>query len=132
MRYFFGVMPMLLVLSVAPGAQADPVLECANQFGSQVEIGDCLADVEKNVDATMLVALGFAKASAMELDTVTERETAAPALEAGQAAWSAYRDRHCEYVGSTLGGGSGTGIAIRGCRIELGRARIDLLMIFTN
>ena len=132
MRYFFRVIPTLLVLLVAAEAQADPVMECYNRFGSQVEVGDCLADIEKNVDATMGVALGFAMASAKELDEVTEREVALPALEAGQAAWSAYRDQHCEYVGSTFGGGSGTGIAIRGCRIELARARTDILMKFTN
>lgn len=132
MRYFFRVIPTLLVLLVAAEAQADPVMECGNRFGSQAEIGDCLADIEMNVDATMGVALGFAMASAKELDEVTEREVALPALEAGQAAWSAYRDQHCEYVGSTFGGGSGTGIAIRGCRIELARARTDILMKFTN
>ncbi len=132
MKRYFGMMPTLFVLLVAPEAQADPVMECGNQFGSQIEIGDCLADIEKNVDAAMGVALGFAMASAKELDTITEREVAVPALEAGQAAWSAYRDQHCEYVGSTFGGGSGTGMAIRGCRIELARARTDVLMKFTN
>jgi len=132
MKRYFGMMPTLFVLLVAPEAQADPVMECGKQFGSQIEIGDCLADIEKNVDAAMGVALGFAMASAKELDTITEREVAVPALEAGQAAWSAYRDQHCEYVGSTFGGGSGTGMAIRGCRIELARARTNVLMKFTN
>ncbi|MCH8167628.1 MAG: DUF1311 domain-containing protein [Proteobacteria bacterium] len=107
-------------------------MECANQSGNQVEIGACLADIEKNVDAALEVALGFAMESAKELDTVTERKVVVAALEAGQAAWSAYRDRHCEYAGSTFGGGSGTGIAIRGCRIELARARTGALMKFTN
>ena len=132
MKRFCGVLPVLLVIVAATGAQGDPVMECGNQFGSQVEIGDCLADVEKNVDASIEVILGFAMNSARELDTVTERDVAVPALEAGQVAWAAYRDRHCEYVGSTFGGGSGTGIAIRGCRIELARARTDVLMKFAN
>jgi uncharacterized protein YecT (DUF1311 family) len=132
MKCFFGITLALLTILMAPGAQADPIMECGNQFSNQVEIGDCLADVEKNVDATMRVALGFAMASAKELDTVTEREVATPALEAGQAAWAVYRDQHCEFVGSTFGGGSGTGIAIRGCRIDLARARADVLLMFTN
>ncbi len=76
--------------------------------------------------------LGFVTASAQELDTVTGRKVAVPALEAGQAAWVAYRDLHCEFVGATFGGGSGTGAAIRGCRIELGRARADALLEFTQ
>jgi uncharacterized protein YecT (DUF1311 family) len=132
MKRYFGMMPALLALLVAAEPKADPIMECGNQFGSQIEIGDCLADVEKNADATMEIALGFAMEAAKDLDTVTEREVAVPALEAGQAAWSAYRDQHCEYVGSTFGGGSGTGIAMRGCRIELARARTDVLMKFTN
>jgi uncharacterized protein YecT (DUF1311 family) len=132
MKGQFGIVPALLALLVAADAQADPIMECGSQFGSQIEIGDCLADVEKNVDTTMQVALGFAMEAAKSLDTVTEREVALPALEAGHAAWSAYRDQHCEYVGATFGGGSGTGMAIRGCRIELARARTNALMRFTN
>ena len=132
MKRFFGSVPMLLVLFAAPGAQADPTLECSNRAGSQIEVGECLVGVEKNVDAAMVDALGFALEAARELDKVTERKSVVPALEAGQANWSAYRDQHCEYVGTTWGGGSGTGMAIRSCRIELGRARTDVLMQFAN
>jgi uncharacterized protein YecT (DUF1311 family) len=132
MKYFCGLILALFLLLPAPGAQADPIMECGNQFGSQVEIGDCLAAVEKNTEAAMEVVLGFAMDAAKEIDTITERAVVVPALDAGQAAWSAYRDRHCEYVGSTFGGGSGTGIAIRGCRIELARARTGALMQFVN
>ena len=53
MKRYLGMMPMLFVLLVAAEAQADPVMECGNQFGSQVEIGDCLVDIGKNVDASM-------------------------------------------------------------------------------
>lgn len=113
-------------------AGADPVMECSTKASSQVEIGRCLADVERSVDEAVNTALGFALSAARELDDVTRRKVAVPALEEGQASWSQYRDRHCEYVGATFGGGSGTGIAIRGCRIELGRARTDQLMKFAQ
>jgi uncharacterized protein YecT (DUF1311 family) len=131
MKGHLGMMSALLALLVAAEPKADPIMECGNLFGSQVEIGDCLADVEKNADATLEAAFGFAMETAKELDTITEREVVVPALEAAQVAWSAYRDQHCEYVGSTFGGGSGTGTAIRGCRIEFARARTDVLMKFT-
>jgi len=132
MKLCFGTIAMLLVFSMAPGAQADPVLECGSQTDNQVELGLCLAEVEKTVDTAMDLALGFAMAAAKDLDDITERDVAVPALKTGQAAWSAYRDRHCEYVGATYGGGSGTGKAIRGCRIELARTRTDILMNFTR
>ena len=63
---------------------------------------------------------------------MTERETSVPALTAGQASWEAYRTAQCEFVGTTYGGGSGTGIAIRSCRIALARARADDLMRYVQ
>jgi uncharacterized protein YecT (DUF1311 family) len=112
------------VATVAAGvAAADPASECGFDYSSQVEIADCVAAIEARVDASMATMLSFAIDSAKELDDVTGRAVALPSLEAAQASWIAYRDAQCEYVGATFGGGSGTGIAIRSCRIELGRAR---------
>ena len=117
---------LCLVLWGAGTALADPATECGGS--SQVEIGNCVADTLARVDATIEVFLGFAKSSAEELDGVTGRVVTVPALDAAQAAWLAYRDAHCDYVGATFGGGSGTGIAINSCKIELGRARAAELM----
>ncbi|WP_245306254.1 lysozyme inhibitor LprI family protein [Roseovarius aestuariivivens] len=109
---------------------SDPATECGG--GSQIEIGDCVADTLDRVDATVEIYLGFAMSSAEELDEVTGRPVSVPALQAGQTAWSAYRDAHCEYVGTTFGGGSGTGIGINTCRIELGRDRAEDLMRYVR
>jgi len=120
---------LLMTLGAAPFAvQADPALECDAHNDTQIEVRDCVAAAEVQVDAAVKKAYGFAMTSAKELDQVTGRKVSAKALEASQAAWSTYRDTHCTYVGSTLGGGSGTGIAITGCRIILGRARVARLM----
>jgi uncharacterized protein YecT (DUF1311 family) len=117
---------LALLAGLAAPARADPTLECPG--GSQVEIGDCLARTEAQVDQALATALGFARQTAEELDQATQRSVAVPALEGSQAAWMAWRDAQCDYVGATFGGGSGTGQAIRACRIELGRARMDQLM----
>ena len=114
------------------GAYADPAAECGVHAVSQVEIGNCLKGVESDVDATVKQALGFAMTSARSLDKETGRDSSTPALTAAQAAWESYRDAHCAFVGTTFGGGSGTGIAIQSCRIELGRARARQLMDFVN
>lgn len=114
------------ITSIAAPAWADPALECPG--GSQVEIGDCLARTEGRVDQALAIALGFARQAAEELDQTTQRAMAVPALDRAQAAWLAYRDAQCDYVGATFGGGSGTGQAIRACRIERGRERVDQLM----
>ncbi|MCI5109544.1 MAG: DUF1311 domain-containing protein [Marivita sp.] len=117
---------LCLIVCGAGLALADPATECGGS--SQVEIGACVADTLARVDATVEIYLGFAQSSADELDGITGRVVTAPALEAAQAAWSAYRDAHCDYVGATFGGGSGTGIAIDACKVELGRARAAELM----
>lgn len=123
---------LALALAAPAVGRADPTLECGIDLGSQVEIGDCLAATEARVDETVAQALGFAMEAAKALDADTGRPGAAPGLEAGQAAWSAFRDAHCAFVGATFGGGSGTGAAIRACRIDLGRERVGTLMGFAG
>lgn len=117
---------LIVLLSVPSVVFADPATECDGS--SQVEIGVCVAETLQRVDRSIDVYLGFALRSAEELDEVTGRTVAVPALEAAQAAWSAYRKQHCDYVGASFGGGSGTGIAINSCKIEIGRRRAQELM----
>lgn len=112
----FGLIPLC--------AAADPSFECSVTTSSQVETADCLADAEATVDKALAAALEIAIRSARDLDDITGRDAGVPALDLGQKAWALYRDTHCDFVGTTFGGGSGTGIAIRSCRVELGRARI--------
>lgn len=117
-----------LAIALATTLRADPALECGLDAGSQVEIGACVAREEARVEHALAAAYGFAEAASRETDAVTGRPVAVPALEAAQAAWTAWRDAHCAHVGAGFGGGSGTGIAIRGCRVELGRARVAQLL----
>jgi len=119
-----------MIVTMTALASADPVLECSGVAASQVEIGDCLARTEAATDQAMGAALEIARAAAGEVDTATGRTEVRPALDAAQDAFLAYRDRHCEAVGAGFGGGSGTGIAIRGCRIAMTRERTDGLIRF--
>ena len=117
-------------LAAVSPANANPELECTGT--SEVEIRSCLSETEGRAADAMQTAFGFARDAAEELDGVTERNEAVPALEAAQFAWENYRDSQCDYVGSTYGGGSGTGSAVLACRIELTRARTDELMDSVN
>ncbi|MEX0306105.1 MAG: lysozyme inhibitor LprI family protein [Ruegeria sp.] len=121
----------LIFLLIPFAAVADPTLECTDA-GSQVEIGYCVSNMESRVNIAIETSYSFALEAAQELDKVTERVVAVPALEASQNAWSAYRDAQCEAVGASFGGGSGTGIAITACRVDLGRARVDELLRYAN
>lgn len=111
----------------ATTSMADPSLECSFVESSQVEIADCLIEVEQRANAAMELVLGYARDAAFDLDEITGRSVAIPALDAAQEAWLAYRETNCAYRGALFGGGSGTGIAIRSCQIELTRARTDML-----
>ncbi|WP_170765999.1 lysozyme inhibitor LprI family protein [Ruegeria lacuscaerulensis] len=122
---------VLLALLVSSPALADPTLECSDA-GSQVEIGSCVGAMEERVNQALEASYGFAMQAAKELDDVTGRVVAQPALEASQIAWVSYRDAQCEAVGASFGGGSGTGIAITSCRVDLGRVRVDQLLRFAN
>ena len=121
---------LLFALCVPSALFADPATECGGS--SQVEIGACVAETLQRVDATVDIYLGFAMRSAEELDRITGRAVTVPALEASQAAWSAYREAHCDYVGATFGGGSGTGIGVDSCKIEFGRDRAEELMRYVQ
>ena len=124
---------LAIVLSAIPlAAVADPSLECSIHPGSQIEIGNCVAEAETAVDKTVELALGFAMNAAKEIGKVTGRKVSEAALVQGHYAWSGYRDAHCNYVGSTFGGGSGTGITVRSCRVELGRVRVTELMNYAQ
>jgi uncharacterized protein YecT (DUF1311 family) len=127
-----GVAAGATLISVAGPALADPTAECSARNSNQIEIGTCMAEVMKAADEAMSMALEFATNAAADLDKTTGRESAVPALKAGQEAWSQYRDKHCEFVGTTFGGGSGTGIAIQNCRIESARDRYAELMQFVQ
>jgi uncharacterized protein YecT (DUF1311 family) len=119
---------VILTLGLVPHvALADPSLECSVGAGSQVETSRCLSEVAERADAALAIMLDAARKSAAELDSITERDVALPALEAAQTAWEAYRATHCDYAGALFGGGSGTGIAIRSCQIDLTRARAKAL-----
>jgi uncharacterized protein YecT (DUF1311 family) len=121
---------MLCAFCVPSAAFSDPATECGGS--SQVEIGACVAETLERVDLTVEIYLGFAMRAAEALDEITGRSSAVPALDAGQAAWSAYRDAHCDYVGATFGGGSGTAIGVDSCKIKLGRDRAEDLMRYAQ
>lgn len=106
---------------------ADPSLECSVASSSQVETSNCLANVAEAADVALQVMLDSAMQSAAELDGITERDVAVPALTTAQDAWAAYREAQCDYAGALFGGGSGTGIEIQSCRIEMTRTRIKEL-----
>lgn len=126
MRYFLIVSALM-----CGSAAASPYLECG-QASSEVEVGQCLLEMDKRVTYALSTAYEIAQESAADLDQITDRDVAVPALKTAQQAWHTYRDTQCEAVAALYGGGSGTGKAYLSCRIELGRAQTDLLQQFAQ
>ena len=111
----------------APAA-ADTAMECRVQASSEVDVASCVMAQARVVDQALDQALGFARDAATDLDDVTGRDAALPALEAAQTAWTAYRDAQCRYSATLFGGGSGAGIAEGACHVAITRERIAQLM----
>jgi uncharacterized protein YecT (DUF1311 family) len=128
----YGLAALLMLAGTSSATLADPSMECSLKSSSQVETRECLSEVAKTVEAAMDAALGYARNAGADLDKTTGREAVVPALETAQTAWLDYRDKHCDFVGATFGGGSGTGIAMLSCRVELMRSRTDELMKFAQ
>jgi len=125
---FKGLIGVSMLTGVTAQVYADSHNSCDSGNKAQAELDRCLIDVEKDVDAAQKAAFDKIVAAAKKLDDVTApRRDVVPALTLGQDAWTQYRDKHCEFIGTTWGGGSGTGIAITRCRIDLTRARIKEL-----
>ena len=112
MRIAPAIFASAMFLAWASVVAADPAMECSAAASSQVEAAECIAATGDRVDLSVQTALEFAIQSARDLDEVTGRAVSEPALVASQSAWNDYRDQHCAFVGTTYGGGSGTGIAV--------------------
>ncbi len=127
MPRFLTLFAMPYVVSATPAA-ADAALECGVQVSSQVKIASCVAAQVDIANQALDETVGFAQEAAAELDGVTERDDAVPALAVAQTAWETYRDAQCSYSSSLFGGGSGAGIAEGACHVALTRARIAELL----
>ena len=123
----YTIIPIFVLAFIVPAA-ADTSMECGVQVSSQVEVASCVQAQARVVDLVLDQTLGFARDAAAELDDVTGREVALPALEEAQAAWAAYRDAQCRYSATLFGGGSGAGIAEGACHVAITRERIAQLM----
>jgi len=113
-------------------ASAGPVEECQKVTATEIETGQCLQDTLSTVDSVLESAFAQAQASADELDAVTGRPVARPAVERSQSAWSNFRTINCLVPAAMAAGASGSGHFTLACQIEMGRARTDELQAMTH
>jgi uncharacterized protein YecT (DUF1311 family) len=119
-RSIFVFASVLAGCALAPGALADPILECG--LRTQLDISY----------RAMIEAQELALGTAHQLDERTGTEVAVLGLEASQQAWEAYRDVECQTLGVFAGDATPAETAQLVCEIRLTRARTDALLRLTS
>jgi uncharacterized protein YecT (DUF1311 family) len=117
----------LAALIPGPAAQASSVGECQAVSANQVAVTQCLQTTLSSADQVMGTALERLLKRADELDGVTGRVVARPAVEQSQVEWQAFRDANCAVPAALSGGASGSGQFQLGCMITMSRARANEL-----
>jgi uncharacterized protein YecT (DUF1311 family) len=112
-----------LILFNTTSALADPVGECQTVTANQVNTNQCLQNTQAAAQHVLDLALMRAHEKAAELDAVTGRDEAVPALDQSQADWETFLASNCAVRGAMAGGASGSGSFIAGCAIEMTRLR---------
>jgi uncharacterized protein YecT (DUF1311 family) len=111
------------LLVPASAASADPVGECQALTTNQVETGQCLQTDRGAADQVLATELDALLRRADELDRVTGRPAARPAVEASQVQWQAYREANCAVPFALAAGASGAGHFQTGCMVTMARTR---------
>lgn len=114
-------------LGLVAVARADPLGECWVQASDQLEVRACLESTHEISARAMEAALALATEAAAELDRITGRVEAVPALEASQQRWQVFRDDNCALRAALAAGGSGAGTFALSCEITMARERADEL-----
>lgn len=110
---------------LGPALPSPPLYPCSLLAGNQIEIRSCLADQLADLELSLEHMDAAAGAAMAELDAITSAEIDADAFhDAAARAFESYRQTACDAVGASYAGGSGTGIAILSCRLDLAWRRL--------
>lgn len=106
---------------------ANPLDACWALAESRLDVGPCLADQRQQSEAALGETADRVMTAAADLDRVTERSLAVPALERAEAAFAAYRDAQCGAVRAMAASGTGASDFELAYIVRLNRTRIDEL-----
>jgi uncharacterized protein YecT (DUF1311 family) len=113
----------LVAYAMAGAATAGAVEECLIR-GDSAAVSRCLADNEKEAQASLIKAEGDAGKKARDIDTAIGRSAAAPALAKSMRAFSEYRKMQCDFVRAMAGNSAAADQAHAGCMVDLTRRRV--------
>ena len=118
--------PLLIALALA-ATPLSAAAWCEDAGSSMVELKDCLASVQEQVELEMLRTWSTVQRDIAGRDFLAPVILAryAAAADRAQAAWRVWRAAECEEVtGYEWWGGTGAGVAVRTCMIETAATRV--------
>jgi uncharacterized protein YecT (DUF1311 family) len=113
----------ILLASIACTAGAGALDECLIR-NEPAAVHRCLVDLDKEAHAALVKAEGDAGKRARDIDNVTGRVPAAPALAKSMRAFADYRKAQCDFVRAMYSSASGAEQAQLGCVVDLTRRRV--------
>ena len=113
----------IMSYAMAGAAMAGALDECLIRNDPAV-VQRCLVDLDKEAQAALVKAEGDAGRRARDIDNVTGRVPAAPALAKSMRAFADYRKAQCDFVRAMYSKAGGAEQAQIGCMIDLTRRRV--------
>ncbi|WP_374394188.1 lysozyme inhibitor LprI family protein [Sphingopyxis sp.] len=116
------IFALLLALN-APCSDYSTTAEISECMVRHVKIKDLEVELQRQQSLAEIDLLGLPAAQQAALKD---------ALQKSQTKWLSYRDAQCEFVAISYENGSGRGIAVASCLVDLNDARIEQLRKFSK
>lgn len=123
---------LLAVFALAPAAHAEEEedkIDCSNAM-STVEMNHCAGLELEKADAELnkVYKMALARIPEMAGEPPFDAKSWEGVLRASQRAWVTFRDAECDgHAPMSWGGGTGTTVAVLGCKTSLTEARTKML-----
>lgn len=121
----------LLILAIPAVYAQDSIEQCYKAATNEVAMRECLKKELQQTRDEYREALDKLTQQAGELDRVTGRNEAMPALEKANMSFDRYVSEQCRFEETMFSGGSGAGAANLACQINLLHIRIGAMEAFT-
>ena len=105
----------------------DSIEQCYKSATTTSAVRECLKKELQQVRDEYRETLGKLSQQAGELDRVTGRNEALPALEKANTAFDRYVGEQCRFEEKMMGGGTGAGAANLACQINLLHVRMGAI-----
>lgn len=132
MKKIFWLCSLSLLSLTSAMSYAASVDECYKSAQTTAAVRECLKQELQETREEYRAMMEKLTNQAGELDRVTGRSVALPALEKANMSFDRYVSDQCSFDEAMMGGGTGSGAANLSCQINLLRIRMGSLESHTN